>query len=113
MAKQSGDRTHSHAFLETTCELALEGQGTGSVLLSPERPQAFCRAVLSHREEGCGWHRKVEQGLSSVAAPTLSLARSPVHSLGPLVAPGLAPCQSWLCPPAVHASLVKAKGRVG
>lgn len=66
MAKQSGDRTHSHAFLETTCELALKGQGTGCVLPSPECPQAFCRAVLSHREEeGCGWHRKVEQGLSS------------------------------------------------
>lgn len=49
MAKQSGDRTHSHAFLETTCELALKGQGTGCVLPSPECPQAFCRAVLSHR----------------------------------------------------------------
>lgn len=65
MPKQSGDRTHLHAFLETTCELALKGQGTDSVLPSPECSQAFCRAVLSHQEEGCGWHRKVEQGLSS------------------------------------------------
>ena len=115
MAKQSGDRTHLHVFLETTRELALKGQGTGCVLPAPERPQAFRQAVLSHRaEEGCGRCRKVEQGLSSrwlhrrsawhEAQSTLS---APQWLLAWLLA------NTWPCPLAVHASLVKAKHRVG
>lgn len=112
---QSGDRNHSHAFLETTRELALKGRGTGCVLPAPERPQAFRRAVLSHREEeGCGRRRKVEQGLSSQWLHRCSAwheARSTLSAPQWLLAWLLA--NTWPCPPAVHAGLVKAKRRVG
>ena len=91
MAKQSRDRTHPHASLETARELALEGQGTGFVPPSPECPQTFRQAVLSHREEeDCGRHRKAGQGLAlPAAAGTLRAWHAAQPTLSaPLVAPG-------------------------
>lgn len=107
MAKQSGDRTHSHAFLETTCELVLKGEG-----LAVSCPPLSAPGIPPSCAESPGGGRAaVGAGRLSKAFPLSGCTNAqPGTKPGPLSQPPQWPlawllANTWPCPPAVHAGL--------